>query len=467
MNVNRIRWEALSALRLSVISMTCIAAWLMLGLSAQATAEMLLVVPPGLEDVEGSTGFVGGPAPPDLNGLRSHEVHPASYFSGLTEGHNTIVSIRLRPDREVTSPLTFIDDDFELLLSTTSAAPNTLSTTFAENIGADETLVYSGAIQFVTDGVGPPDGPLPFDYLINFQTPFVYDPDQGNLLLEFRFSPDSISQGQDGPFFDGHVSNGIRTVASDLYESMGILASTGSKFDGLPVKEFTFVTDAEILSLLQAGDADQDRDFDQLDLVQVQQAAKYLTGQPATWGEGDWDGAPGGARGNPPDGNGLFDQLDVIAALTAGTYLTGPYAAVQPNGQLNDQQAAITYDTSTGELAVDVPAETELTSINIDSAAGVFTGEPAVNLGGSFDNDSDGNIFIATFGSSFGSVTFGNVTQAGLSEEFVRGDLDVVGSLAGGGDLGNVDLVYVPEPASALLLLIGFVFATKSMRRID
>ena len=28
------------------------------------------------------------------------------------------------------------------------------------------------------------------------------------------------------------------------------------------------------------------------------------------------------------------------------------------------------------------------------------------------------------------------------------GDLSVVGSLAGGGELGHVDLVYVPEPAS-------------------
>ena len=38
---------------------------------------------------------------------------------------------------------------------------------------------------------------------------------------------------------------------------------------------------------LQAGDADQDYDFDQLDLVQVQIAGKYLVDQPATWGEGD------------------------------------------------------------------------------------------------------------------------------------------------------------------------------------
>ncbi len=45
---------------------------------------------------------------------------------------------------------------------------------------------------------------------------------------------------------------------------------------------------------LLAGGADQDLDFDQLDLVRVQIASKYLTGQSATWGEGDWNGAPGG-----------------------------------------------------------------------------------------------------------------------------------------------------------------------------
>ena len=79
---------------------------------------------------------------------------------------------------------------------------------------------------------------------------------------------------------------------------------------------------------LMAGDANQDLSFDQQDIVQVAQAARYLTGQPATWGEGDWDGAPGGEPGRPPEGNGRFDQLDIVAALATGTYLAGPYAAL-------------------------------------------------------------------------------------------------------------------------------------------
>jgi hypothetical protein len=209
--------------------------------------------------------------------------------------------------------------------------------------------------------------------------------------------------------------------------------------------------------VLQAGDADQDLKFDQRDLVRVQIAAKYLSGQAATWGDGDWDGAPGGEPGSPPAGNGRFDQLDIVSALAAGTYLTGPYAALVPAGTIGDQQTSIVYHADTGELAVDAPAGTELTSINIDSAAGVFTGQSTLNLGGSFDNDADNNIFKATFGSSFASLSFGNVAQPGLSEDFLLGDLAVIGSLAGGGDLGDVDLVYIPEPTAACLLAIGLL----------
>ena len=108
---------------------------------------------------------------------------------------------------------------------------------------------------------------------------------------------------------------------------------------------------------------------------------------------------------------------------------------------------------------------TELTSINIDSATAIFTGEPAQNLGGSFDNDADNNIFKATFGSSFGSLSFGNVAQAGLGEDFVANDLTVVGSLAGGGDLGDVDLIYVPEPSTIAILGLGILGALVLRRR--
>ena len=206
---------------------------------------------------------------------------------------------------------------------------------------------------------------------------------------------------------------------------------------------------------LRAGDSDEDFDFDQLDVVKVLVAAKYLSDEPATWGDGDWNGAPGGAPGNPPRGDGLFNQRDIIAALAGGLYLMGPYSAVRSGGMEGDGQASVRYDPSTGEVAVDAPADVQLTSISIESAASVFVGANANNLGGSFDNDADGNIFKATFGGSFASLSFGNVAQTGLSQEFLLSDLSIVGSRQGGGGLGDVDLVYIPEPASSIYVLLA------------
>ena len=76
------------------------------------------------------------------------------------------------------------------------------------------------------------------------------------------------------------------------------------------------------------------------------------------------------------------------------------------------------------------------------------------------------NVFKATFGGSFGSINFGNVLPAGIAESDVAADLSVVGSLAGGGDLGEVDLVYVPEPMSMLLLSMGLAIGLLGSRRV-
>jgi ELWxxDGT repeat protein len=66
--------------------------------------------------------------------------------------------------------------------------------------------------------------------------------------------------------------------------------------------------------LPQAGDANLDRQFDQLDWVTVLQAGKYDTSLPAIFEEGDFNH------------DGWFDQLDIVAALQTGNYLRGPYA---------------------------------------------------------------------------------------------------------------------------------------------
>ena len=255
-------------------------------------------------------------------------------------------------------------------------------------------------------------------------------------------------------------------------ESGGVVKDESDKGnDGELLLESALVPDdfllppGDAVTPLQAGDADMDLDFDQLDLVKVQIAAKYLTGQAATWGDGDWNGAPGGQQGEPPAGDGMFNQLDIIGALGPGHYLTGPYGAIGVSGIAGDDQTSVVYDRSSGELSVDPAAGKELTSINITSAAGLFTGNKPAALDGAFDNFAADNIFKATFGGSFGTISFGQVLASGLSENDLAADLTIVGSLAGGGDLGGVDIVVVPEPAALILLVLGLTGVLVRRRR--
>lgn len=129
-------------------------------------------------------------------------------------------------------------------------------------------------------------------------------------------------------------------------------------------------------------------------------------------------------------------------------------ASIVLGGTLNDEQTPIVYNAITGELGVDAPLSTNLTSTNIVSNAAIFAGDP-LNLDGAFDTFSADNIFKATFGSDFGSLSFGFVTPPGLIAQFIANDFTVDGSLATGGGLGTVDLVYIPEPASLILLALG------------
>ena len=137
----------------------------------------------------------------------------------------------------------------------------------------------------------------------------------------------------------------------DKYRDLDRLREVGL-LEGIGVGTMIYNWDLVRTAPLHAGDADEDFDFDQLDLVQVQIAAKYLTGELATWGEGDWDSAPGGEPGNPPAGDGVFDQVDIIRALTGGVYRTGPYAELSPVG---DGMAAVPEPSSIWLAALAFP----------------------------------------------------------------------------------------------------------------
>src|SRR5580704_12002820 len=125
------------------------------------------------------------------------QVYNAALFSGPVD----ITAITFFA--ATTIPTTTISGDFTLDLSTTSAGSDTLSTTYADNLGADNTQFFSGVVSKV----------LTFD-----GTPFLYDPSQGNLLLDV----DVLSK----PLGSGALAAGCSTDTNRVFNLGGNGAPT-------------------------------------------------------------------------------------------------------------------------------------------------------------------------------------------------------------------------------------------------
>ncbi len=118
---------------------------------------------------------VGAPADPDSGNMFPFGANPFAayqqvYASSNFPGAMTISGLTFY--NTATGPGTISEADYLIQLSTTSAAVNGLSNTFADNFGADNTTVFNGHLS----GSASPS------FTINI-TPFAYDPTQGNLLL--------------------------------------------------------------------------------------------------------------------------------------------------------------------------------------------------------------------------------------------------------------------------------------------
>ena len=160
---------------------------LLLALTSAAPA-VTLVTPIGFGGTEGNTS---SRAPLHRDALREQNLYGSSLFpAGLPL---SITEIRYRRDSTFnashsdTYTETFNAGDIEIWLSTTAVADDALSTTFANNIGANELLVHDGPLTINSTDTSSLS-PKPFDIIISLETPFVYDPSQGNLLVDFKIS---------------------------------------------------------------------------------------------------------------------------------------------------------------------------------------------------------------------------------------------------------------------------------------
>jgi hypothetical protein len=154
-----------------------------------------------------------------------------------------ISGIDFRPDAFLGKPFSVILSSIRIDLSTTSRAVNNLSLTFANNVGTDNTIVFgTGPLSLSSANVGPVNGPKAFDIHIEFSSPFLYDPNKGNLLLDVH----NIGGGTAIPFDSTTLSG---AVTSRVYTINGIGSLTADAADSIAlVTQFDFTIGVPELS---------------------------------------------------------------------------------------------------------------------------------------------------------------------------------------------------------------------------
>jgi len=187
---------------------------------------------------------------PNANGpwtedSRVHSIHSSTVFSALPVGGATLTDISFRPDSAILVGEQISFGRVQLTLSVTQVEPINLSNTFADNITGTPIVVFDSPWSATVVNADPPGAATrPFDFRIPFQTPYHYDPADGNLLVDWILEP-LVGVTNEGLFeYDP-------TATSDQHSKKGPAGSLVSdEFSSFAVvNEFTFIPEPSTLIL--------------------------------------------------------------------------------------------------------------------------------------------------------------------------------------------------------------------------
>ena len=190
-----------------------------------------IVVPNAQTNSSGNLQNGGPPTP--FPGV-SQMLYASSQFTGPI----TITDISFRP-KVGTGPVAIDYGNVSVYLSTSTKSPdessaNRMSETFADNIGPDFTLVFSAnGIILTSPGCSGP-GVCPFDLTNHLTTPFLYNPANGNLLLQVVSSGfqavistsaiDAMQFGSSGGLIAEVAGFGSTTATTGMFNPRGLIA---------------------------------------------------------------------------------------------------------------------------------------------------------------------------------------------------------------------------------------------------
>ena len=187
----------------------------------------VIVVPNALATNDGNGS---GTTPSGPTSVREQQIYGASQFGALS-GPSFLTKFAYRPDRILgqSGPRSWT---LRVYASTTSRSVAGLSTTFAENLGANNTLVFDGTVNVTTANLPGPGNTRQFDYVFPFTTPFLYDPAAGNLVLSLQFEGSGSAVTFDTVSGDPAIG--------EVFNSSSSTATTGSPLPTPKPTQFTF-----------------------------------------------------------------------------------------------------------------------------------------------------------------------------------------------------------------------------------
>jgi hypothetical protein len=210
-----------------IIPLTVVASW---SHSLPAAADPI-VLPKAQISTEGNTdnAFPFNIASANTSSMEYQQVYAASEFGS---SHLLIAGVAFRPARHEKAFASTLPA-VSIYLSTTTASVGALSTSLADNLGSDNTLVRSGPLSLSSNFTGPQEGPKEFDIWIPFSTPFVYNPTAGNLLLYVINSGGGSTIQFDAAEFADETSRAY--IFSDVVnaDTLGLV----TQFEATPVPE--------------------------------------------------------------------------------------------------------------------------------------------------------------------------------------------------------------------------------------
>jgi hypothetical protein len=208
------------------------------------------IFPPGHFSTDGNSVSII-PFTGSSNSVRFQQVFDAEGF--IAQGGNAPYLIRSISFREDEARQRFFFShfpDFQINLSTTSRSIDGLSPIFSENVGVDDTsIIPRGPFE-----LGVRSGPS-FGVIINLPRPFLYDPSQGNLLLDVRNFGGGGTAWADGGFGPAYIdaSNVVGDRVSSVFGTVNALSGNTSSMGLVTQFEITLVPEPSTLALFGIG----------------------------------------------------------------------------------------------------------------------------------------------------------------------------------------------------------------------